>query len=383
MSGAPTQSPDLVRRALTLGLAASPLLLPKGALAAGSAAPTMRVAQLLDMSAEQQDLSRDYSTGVRLGLAEFNQANGGRNIQITTLNTDGSPASLKEALDKLREDASICALLGTVGDHLAVESIAAAHGAKLSIAHVAPWMADSRHDADDEVFALFASREMQIRHALKSLEVMGVSELGVIYTDAAEQKAIQDEVNAMAARLKLRIATYVPAAGEDLTALPARMGSKVPAILLFLGGTLELAQFTQALSRQNLQRYVVSLADVDVPTLMQVGTGKAVPLILTQVVPNPQTSSLPVVRNYRAGLKRLFDESPSQVSLAGYLAARYAAQVLLRVEPSASRARVLAEFQKRPAADLGGFNISFAASQRRGSTFVTQTLLGPDGRLIG
>ena len=153
-------------------------------------------------------------------------------------------------------------------------------------------------------------------------------------------------------------------------------------VLLFVGGTLELARFTQGLSQRSLQRYVVSLSDVDLTTLMQVGAGKAIPLILTQVVPNPQTSPLSVARNYRGLLKELFDEPPSHLSLAGYLAGRYASQVLKRIEGPMSRATVLAEFQKRPAIDLGGYAIDFH-DRLRGSLFVTQTLLTADGRLVG
>lgn len=344
----------------------------------------LRVAQLLDSSADQQELSRDYSTGIQLGLAEHNR--GGRPMQLVTLNTDGSPASLKQALASVRDDASICALLGTAGGRLAAESIAAARREGLAIAHVAPWMADSRFDADDDVFSLFASREMQIRHALASLGSVGIGELGVVYTSAREQFALHAEVADAATRLKLRTQAFVPAPGEDLASLGARLGPNAPVILLFLGGTIELASLTQGLQNKGARgagRYVVSLSDIDVPTLMQLNPGRSVPLILTQVVPNPQSSSLPVVLSYRSGLKQLFDENPSHVSLAGYLAARYATQVLSRLPAGTpARADALAEFRKRAPIDLGGFGVSFA-SQRRGSSFVTQTMLLSDGRLVG
>lgn len=372
---------DRIRRHLTLALAALPWL-PRPALAQGPGRRAIRVAQMLDTSADQQELSRDYSTGVRLGLAEHNQARGSRPIELVTLNVDGSRASLQQALASVRDDASICALLGTVGDRLASQSVAAAHDMGLNVAHVAPWMADSRFDADEQVLALFASREAQIRHALKSLESAGISELGVVYPSVRDQQALQAEVATTTGHLKLRSQAYVPAAGEDLAALPARMGPKVPAILLFLGGTIELSRLVQGLARHLPGRYVVSLSDVDMPTLMQVGPVKSVPLILTQVVPNPQATSLPVVRNYRALLTKLFDENPSHISLAGYLAARYATPILARLEGGVTREQALAEFQKRTSADLGGFQISFGPQQRRGSSFVTQTMLTADGRLI-
>ena len=377
-------APRLSRRQILAFAASLPTSLDVAAQSPSrSSAKTLRIAQLLDSSADQQELSRDYATGVQLGLAEFNR--GGRAIQLVSLNTDGSPASLKQALASVRDDPSICALLGTAGGRLAVESVAAARREGLAIAHVAPWMADSRFDADDDVFALFASREMQIRHALSTLGGMGVSELGLVYPSARDQSALHAEVAEAAGRLKLRTQPFVAAAGEDLAALGTRMGPQTPVILLFLGGTIELSRFTQglqSLAARGAARYVVSLSDVDVPTLMQLSPSRSVPLILTQVVPNPQNSTLPAVQSYRSALKQLFDENPSHVSLGGYLAARYATHVLSRLPGTPTRAETLAEFRKRSPADLGGFNVSFGP-QRRGSSFVTQTMLLGDGRLLG
>ncbi|HEY5960330.1 MAG TPA: hypothetical protein VIV60_27440, partial [Polyangiaceae bacterium] len=137
-----------------------------------------------------------------------------------------------------------------------------------------------------------------------------------------------------------------------------------PVLLLFLGGTIELSLFVEGLSTRQLQRYVVSLADIDVGTLVQMGSGRAVPRILTQVVPNPQSSTLPSVRDYRASLKIQFDEKPSQISLAGFLAGRYVFPVLARMERTATRENVLLEFERRPSEDIGGSQMGFTASQQ-------------------
>ena len=78
------------------------------------------------------------------------------------------------------------------------------------------------------------------------------------------------------------------------------------------------------------------------------------------------------------------------VDLYGYIAqaaspdiaARYTAEVLGTVDGTPTRAAVLAAFQRRQSVDLGGFRVSFNA-QGRGGSFVTQSMIAPDGRLIG
>jgi hypothetical protein len=149
-----------------------------------------------------------------------------------------------------------------------------------------------------------------------------------------------------------------------------------------MGEGIELAQFTRGLSARGVQRYVVCLADVDSNTFLQLNPGKAVPIIFTQIVPNPHFSKVAVVRAYRDALQRLFDEPPSPISLAGYLAGRYAAQVIAGAGPNPTRPKVLAEFQRRRPVELDGWRVEYMNGSRA-SSFVSQTLLNTQGAFIG
>ena len=147
-----------------------------------------------------------------------------------------------------------------------------------------------------------------------------------------------------------------------------------------MGGTPELVQFTQGLERQQRQRYIVGLADVNLQTLLQMGGGRTTPVIVTQAVPLT-TASQPIVRQYRDVFGRLFDEPPVPLSLAGFIAARYTYEVLKDVD-RLSRASALAAFQRRAAIDVGGYTVLYGA-RRRAGTYVTQSMLTQDGRVIG
>jgi hypothetical protein len=341
----------------------------------------LRVTQLLDMSPDQQQLSRDYSTGIRLAFAEMGKA-GATVPQLTSVETDGSVGSLRQALQAVREDATQVALLGTVGEALALVGMAESDRMQMDIANVAPWLADARMDGDARLFALFASREEQVRYVLRSLATLGVQELGLVYPDAQGAAAMRSGMASLGQRLQLRTHDLVIGQGRDVADFGARLPANAPYFLLFMGGAIELALFTQGLARGQQRRYLLCLSDVDTNTFMQVGPGKSTPVIFTDVVPNPRTSKLPVVRAYREALGKLFDEAPSSVSLAGYLAGRYAATVLAAAGPNASRARVLSEFQRRRPIDLDGWRLEFGA-EGRASKFVSQTLLNTRGEVVG
>lgn len=343
--------------------------------------PGPRVTQLLDMSPDQQELSRDYATGIRLAFAELRKANLPA-PQLYTVETDGTPLAARNAVQLVKNDPAQVALLGSVGEGLALATLSEASQARLDIAHVAPWLADSQFDGDARLFSLFASREDQIRYVLKNLANLGVSELGMVYPNPAHAEALRAGTEAIGERLKIKVRSLVIPVGQDPAVFASKVRADAPFFLVFMGEGIELAQFTRGLSGRGVQRYVVCLADVDSNTFMQLNPGKSVPIIFTQIVPNPHSSKVAVVRAYRDALARLFDEPPSPISLAGYLAGRYAAQVIAGAGPNPTRSKVLSEFQRRKPIELDGWRVEYMNGSRA-SSFVSQTLLNTQGAFIG
>ena len=339
------------------------------------------VAQIVDFSQAQQDVSKDFLTGSRAAWQDINLRGGvnGRQVQHLAVETDGSSTSLRAALDSVKANPACVVISGSVGDQLASQIVEISRQDGLNMAHAAPWLQNSSIEIDDKTFPIFAARQEQITYAVRTLAVMGMNEIGAVYGSARDHAAYHIEVERIASSMKLKLVSFQ--AGGELRVLGQKMTPSTPAILLFIGGTPELAEFTKGLEKQARQRYIVALADVNLATMAQMGAARATPVIATQPVPLVN-ASMAIVRNYRETLGRLFDEPPTPLSLAGFIAARYTYEVLNAVETSLTRQNVLAAFQKRSSLDMGGFRISFN-EQRRSSTYVTQSMLSANGRLIG
>lgn len=346
-----------------------------------NAARGLVVAQVVDYSLAQQDVSKDFLIGSRAAWQDINSRGGirGRKVQHLALGTDGSPASLLNALNTIRDNPGCVVLSGSVGDQLASQVVTQVRKDGLGLAHVAPWLQNASMEVDEQTFPIFAARQEQIAHALKTLSVMGLQELGAVYASARDYTAYHSEVERIASGMRLTLQSFRGA--DNLRAMGQKLTPRTPAILLFIGGTPELAEFTQGLEKQSRQRYIVALADVNLQILMQMGAARNTPVIATQPVPMVN-ASLPVVRAYRETLARLFDEPPTSLSLAGYIAARYTYEVLAEIDGALTRQSVLIAFQRREYLDVGGFLVQFNP-QRRSSTYVTQSMLTVDGRLIG
>lgn len=374
------QTPLLRRRRVLAGGAAA-VALPAFAQPGRAAARPIVVAQFQDTSPAQQDVTKDFVIGSRAAWQDINARGDvrGRPVEHVVVEVDGSRAGLQQAWAQLRDNPACVALSGSVSDPLATELVTLLRNENAAIAHAAPWLQNSGLASDERTFPVFAGRQEQIAHALKSLTLSGVQEIGAVFASSRDATLYRADAQRAADALKMKLVPWV--AEGDLARLGQRLGPATPPLLLFVGGTPELVQFTQGLDRQSRQRYVIALADVNLQTVQQLGGARTTPVIATQAVPLV-TAAVPIVRQYREVLARLFDEPPTALSLAGFIAARYTYEVLDDVEGPLTRATALATFQKRRELDLGGYRIRFEG-QRRAAAFVTQSMLTPDGRVVG
>ena len=167
----------------------------------------------------------------------------------------------------------------------------------------------------------------------------------------------------------------------DLTLQAQQISNTNVPLVLFVGGTPELVQFTRGWGQGNMLRYIIALADVNLLTAQQMIGNRRVPVVGTQAVP-VVSSAMPIVRRYRQALAKYYDEPPTALSLAGYISARYTAQVLLSVRGNLNRSAAYEAFLRRQSIDLEGFRVSYENGKLQ-NAFVTQSMLSADGRALG
>lgn len=368
----------LLRGAALLALPSAAIAQP--AIATGKTKAPITIAQIVDISTDQQDVSKDIMTGSRAAWQDINARGGigGRPVKHATFEVDGTPAGMRAALKSIADDSTCIAMVGTAGERAALDAVNQLAALSLPIAHVAPWLQNSTLEIDERTFPIFAARQEQLTHALRVLTEQGVQEVGAIYATDADYRLYRQEFERIAQNIKLRLRAFAP--GPDLSQMGRKLTPDTPAILIFVGGTPEIISFMQGMESQQRQRYLVALADVNLQTLIQMGANRKTPIIGTQVVP-VLSSNFSVVRRYRTVLTKLFDEPPTPLSLAGFIAAQYTHQVLSSMDGPFTRASVLAAFNRREFADVGGFRVTYSP-QRRSAGFVAQSMLTADGRMI-
>lgn len=351
-----------------------------------SAGAPVVVAQVVDLSRNLQDVGRDFLSGSQSAWQSINASGGlqDRPVRHLTFTTDGSAQSINEAWQRIEATDNCVVLSGCVGDAAtrALVELQIRSGTGASLAQVAPWVqVEDNLTPGGNVFGIFPSYQEQMVHALQSLSTVGVRELGVAFADASLRARALPGVIQAAQDLGL-VLRPLPVPGQPASTAE-RQAEQHQAMVLFVGGTPELYDFAMRLPAQNGgRRYVIALADVNLQVLAQMGgVPRQTSVIATQAVPL-LTSSLGVVRAYRKALAHFYDEPPSPQGLAGFVAARYTAKVLSAVRGPLTRGNVLQALRERTDTDVDGFVVRCDGARRR-SSYVTQTMLAADGRLIG
>ncbi|HEY2976864.1 MAG TPA: ABC transporter substrate-binding protein, partial [Burkholderiaceae bacterium] len=104
-------------------------------------------------------------------------------------------------------------------------------------------------------------------------------------------------------------------------------------------------------------------------------------LIMSQVLPPPTKSHLRVIADYQKQLREFDAEAkPNYTSLEGYIAARVLVEAIRR--GGAGPERIVAALDGLALFDLGGYEISFSATNHNGSRFVDTAVVTADGRLL-
>jgi ABC-type branched-subunit amino acid transport system substrate-binding protein len=370
------------RQLLSTGAVASLTGLASPAVLAQSAnARSPMLAQIVDSSVQNQDISKDFLVGSRTAWQEINASGGirGQIIRHNVIETDGSAQQADAAWVQLRNDASCIASFGNCADGLAAGLALRQRADSSELAQVAPWLQSALPDQAQNTFAIFSNREQQIQHALKSMRTVGVDSMTVVYQSEAERRLNAPDIQRSAQSLKLNLREQ--AVQADLSRQAAQISSTSVPLVLFVGGTPELVQFTRGWNRGSSLRYIIALADVNLQTAQQMIGNRHVPVIGTQAVPIV-SGSLPIVRRYRQALAKYYDEPPTALSLAGYLSARYTAQLLQTVRGNLSRSTAFEAFSRRQSIDLEGFRVAYDNGKLQ-TAYVTQSMLSADGRVVG
>ncbi len=336
-------------------------------------------------SGPSQELGREMRRGIEAAFREVNEAGGiyGRELRLKTLDdsyeTDYAVHTTTWLIDKAR----VFALIGAVGTPTSRVALPIANAA--GIPFVAPLTGAEflRDPGLDNVINLRASYYQETEEIVAYLtEVLGLTRVAVLYQDDSfGQNGLDGTRMALAARglepigswtyrrntsaMKRASSSIVEANPEAVVMIGAH--EPVAATVELVGGEIDPVFATVSFGGGN----ALSQA------LGDNGDG----VYVTQVVPFPDHTSLPVVSQYRAALLSVDPKAtPGFVSFEGYLAGRLAIFGVSACGLDLNRECFVHAVRTAGVIDMDGFLLSYGPADNQGSDAVFISMIGPDGK---
>lgn len=375
---------NLSRRRLLVAAAAAPLVLHGRVQAQGV---PLRIGQSIALSGPLGDLGQAMHQGARACFAAVNAKGGihGRTIELVARD-DGYevPRALANAREFLA-DKECFALFNCMGtpmiDAMLPQVI------ESGIPFFAPFTGAllARPKGVRSVFNIRASYPEEAEQLVQHLATIGIRRIAIAYQNNAFGKEVFEGARIAMERHKLTggAAVTVENNGADAAQAAARLVAAEPeAVLVGLAGkpTLDFVKAIRA-QRRGLPLYALSVMG-SAATLRALG-GDATGIAISQVVPSPANSVVPVVREFQQAWRAAGVElEPSHLALEGYINARVFCEALRSAGRNAGRAAFIDAAWKLKRHDLGGFEVNFTEPGRGASRFVELTMVGRDGRFI-
>ena len=353
------------------------------------AAAVIRLYQSTALTGPLGDLGSAMHQGALAAFALTNGRGGvhGRTIELNTLDDGYEVARAKANMEQMMAAPDCFALFNCMGTAMidAVLPQVLETGVPLFAPFTGAQLA--RRKETRNVFNIRASYADEADKMVRHLATLGINRIALVYQNNTFGKDVMTGVQEAMAQLKIVpvVTTTVKDDSSDAAAAAKKIAD-VPceAVIVGLAGKPAL-NFVKAFRPQRSGVSVYGLSVLGTSANIKALGTEAPGLAITQVMPLPTNTVVPVVRDFQQAWKALgATAEPSHLALEGYINARVLIEALQLAGKDPSREAFVAATWNLKRLDLGGFQIRASATEteRSASRFVELTMVGRDGRFI-
>ena len=344
-------------------------------------------------SGPAQELGINMRLGIQAAFAEANRSGGvhGRQLSLVSLDDTYEPELAATNTRELIQDEGVFALIGEVGTPTSRSATPVARDA--NVPFVAPFTgAAFLRDVDswDNIINLRASYNDETEEMVKRfIEDLGIERIGILYQDDSFGRAGYNGTLAALARRGMEpvaVGLYPRNTTAVKTALLDLSKGRPQGIIMVgaydpIGEFILWAKETKMLDDAEYEAKFIAISFVGSNALAEKLGPEGEGVYVTQVVPFPTDTSLPIVSSYLKALSDFdADAVPGFVSFEGYLAGRLTIAGVERCGRDVSRSCFMDSLLRGSSMDIGGFPVSYSGGDNQGSDTVFLTVIGADGQ---
>ena len=335
-------------------------------------------------SGPAQVLGKDMRLGIQAAFHEANQTGGihGRHLRLESLDDAYETDYAASNTLRLIENEKVFSLIGEVGTPTSRAAAPLANQA--GVPFIAPFTGAAflRDPELNNVLNLRASYYQETEEMVTRLTGdLGITRVAVLYQDDAYgQNGLEGTRLALERRgLEPAASWHYPRNTSAVKSAVVNMLEADPEAVIMIGSYAPVAR-TIELVRREIDPVLMTVSFVGSNALVDELGDEAEGVYVTQVVPQPDDGSIPVVARYHAALSNYDARAePGFVSLEGYLAGRLAIAGLEACGRELSRGCFIRALHDPEVIDIDGLSLQYGPRDNQGSDAVFLTVIGADG----
>ncbi|HZR47790.1 MAG TPA: ABC transporter substrate-binding protein [Candidatus Manganitrophaceae bacterium] len=341
---------------------------------------------LLGMSSSQagplSEIGRSIKDGATVYFNKVNAAGGvqGRKIKLLVSDDGYQPQKAIENTRQFIEEEKVFALYGYLGSPTSVAVMRIFKKAEVPYLAPVTGIESLRTPVDKYIFNLRVSladeTEVMVERLVQDLQI---KKIGVFIQDDALGEAGRAGVIRALRKRNMSLAgdgRYARNTVDVDGALEALIKANPEAVIMLAAPASSSVLLKKAKARRFTPRFL-SFASGPSALIHEAGSA-ADGVIMTQTVPNPKDSALPVVKEYLSDIKAA-GLAPDLVSLETYLSAKVVVEAMKRTAPL-TREGLLSTLENFKM-DAGGVEISFSPTDHQGIHQIFLTRI-ENGKLV-
>ena len=308
----------------------------------------------------------------------------GRKLELVTEDDRYEPSAAPAASRKLIEQHRVFALLGYVGTPTGAAHLPVITQAKVPLVGMFTGAEILRVPMNRYVFHVRASYYDETEKIVEQVVSTGGKKISVFYQADAYGEAGRKGTELALSRRGMQIHSNGTVERNTLKVEEAvkTINASEPDAIVMVGAYAACAQFIKEMKQAGSGATFYNVSFVGAKALADALGDEGSGVAISQVVPFPWGSAVPVVKEYQTLAKKAGYADYNFSAMEGFLTAKVMVEGLRRAGKNPTREGLVDALERMQDVDLGGFYVSYSPKNHAGSKFVDLTIIGHNGKFL-
>jgi len=371
----------------TFAFAALTLLaLPAAAQQPGVTADKILIGQAAVFTGPAAQLGIQMRNGIKSYVDFVNEKGGvhGRRIELVTEDDKYEPSVATGASQALIDKHKVFALMGYVGTPTGVAHLKVTTAAKVPLVGMFTGAEVLRVPLNRYVFHVRASYYDETEKMVEQVVSTGGKRIAVFYQADAYGEAgrMGTEIALKKRNMQIHSNGTVERNTVAVEKAVQAIHASQPDAVVMVGAYQACAEFIKQMKAAGSGAQFYNVSFVGSAALASALGKDGLGVAISQVVPFPWATGVPVVKEYQAMAKKAGFTDYNFGAMEGFLVAKVTVEGLRRAGRNLTREGFVDAMEKMHDVDLGGFFVSYSPTSHVGSRFVDLTIIGRDGKFL-